>query len=71
MDGDIIVPDVEVARNKVCMNGFNESPGSKTITDKETKVEVRLPSRWNEGRSGAADTDSLKNSASSFICTRV
>jgi hypothetical protein len=43
VDVDIIVPDVEVAREKLCMNGFRENPGSKmTITDRETKVEVHL-----------------------------
>ena len=43
VDVDIIVPDVEFAREKLCMNGFRENPGSKvTVTDRETKVEVDL-----------------------------
>ena len=43
VDVDIIVPDVELARDKLCMNGFKENSGSKmTITDRETKVEVDL-----------------------------
>lgn len=42
-DVDIIVPDVEVAREKLCMNGFRENPGSKmSVTDRETKVEIDL-----------------------------
>lgn len=40
---DIIVPDVQLAREKLCMNGFKENPGSKMpVTDRETKVEVDL-----------------------------
>jgi hypothetical protein len=40
---DIIVPDVEVAREKLSLNGFKANPGSKmTVTDRETKVEVDL-----------------------------
>ena len=40
---DIIVPDVEYAREKLSMNGFRENPGSSmTVTDRETKVEVDL-----------------------------
>jgi hypothetical protein len=43
VDVDIIVPDVELAREKLCLNGFKENPGSKmTVTDRETKVEVDL-----------------------------
>lgn len=43
IDADIIVPDVNLARGKLCMNGFKENPGSKmTITDRETKVEIDL-----------------------------
>src|SRR6266478_5606233 len=43
VDVDIIVPDVEFAREKLCLNGFKESPGPKmTVTDRETKVEVDL-----------------------------
>src|ERR1700756_3474127 len=43
VDVDIIVPDVEFAREKLCLNGFKENPGSKmTVTDRETKVEVDL-----------------------------
>jgi hypothetical protein len=40
---DIIVPDVDLAREKLCMNGFKENQGSRmTITDRETKVEIDL-----------------------------
>ena|ERR1022692_355525 len=40
---DLIVPDVPLAHEKLCMNGFRENPGSKmTVTDRETKVEVDL-----------------------------
>jgi len=40
-DADIIVPDVSVAREKLCMNGFKANPGSKmTVTDRETKIEI-------------------------------
>jgi hypothetical protein len=42
VDVDIIVPDVQLAREKLCMNGFKENPGSKTVTDRETRVEVDL-----------------------------
>lgn len=43
VDVDIIVPDVEFAREKLAMNGFKADPGSKmTVTDRETKVEVDL-----------------------------
>lgn len=43
VDVDIIVPDVAAARDKLCMNGFRENPGSEmTVTDRETKVEVDL-----------------------------
>jgi hypothetical protein len=43
VDVDIIVPDVELAREKLSMNGFRANPGSKmTVTDRETKVEVDL-----------------------------
>src|ERR1700726_596807 len=43
VDVGIIVPDVHVAREKLCMNGFKENPGPKmTVTDRETKVEVDL-----------------------------
>jgi hypothetical protein len=43
VDVDIIVPDVQLAREKLCMNGFKENPGSKmTVMDRETKVEVDL-----------------------------
>ena len=42
-DVDIIVPDVELALDKLCLNGFKENPGSKmTVTNRETKVEVKL-----------------------------
>src|SRR5258705_6103638 len=43
VDVDIIVPDVQVARDKLCMNGFKQNPGSRmTVMDRETKVEVDL-----------------------------
>ncbi len=43
VDVDIIVPDVELAREKLCLNGFKANPGSKmTVADRETKVEVDL-----------------------------
>ena len=43
VDVDIIVPDVQLAREKLCMNGFKANPGSKmTVMDRETKVEVYL-----------------------------
>jgi hypothetical protein len=43
IDVDIIVPDVEFAREKLCINGFKENPGSKmTVTDRETRVEIDL-----------------------------
>jgi hypothetical protein len=40
VDADIIVPDVEFAREKLSMNGFKANPGSKMTTDRETKVEI-------------------------------
>ena len=41
VDVDIIVPDVQVAREKLSMNGFKENPGSSmTVTDRDTKVEI-------------------------------
>ena len=41
VDVDIIVPNVQLAREKLAMNGFKENPGSKmTVTDRETKVEI-------------------------------
>src|ERR1035441_10825829 len=41
VDVDIIVPDVELARDKLCMNGFKENPGSRmTATARETRVAV-------------------------------
>jgi len=41
VDVGIIVPDVDLAREKLSMNGFKANPGSKmTVTDRETKVEV-------------------------------
>jgi hypothetical protein len=43
VDVDLIVPDVELAAEKLSMNGFKRNPGSKmTVTDRETKVEVDL-----------------------------
>src|SRR5215469_1280512 len=41
VDVDVIVPDVEAACEKLCMNGFKRNPGSRmTVTDRETEVEV-------------------------------
>jgi hypothetical protein len=41
VDVDIIVPDVEFAREKLCMNGFKANPGSTmTVMDRETKVDI-------------------------------
>jgi len=43
VDVDLIVPDVEFAREKLSMNGFRANPGSKmTVTDRETGVEIDL-----------------------------
>jgi hypothetical protein len=43
IDVDIIVPDVNFAREKLSVNGFKANPGSKmTVTDRETKVEIDL-----------------------------
>jgi hypothetical protein len=43
VDVDIIVPDVQLACEKLCMNGFKQNAGSKmTVMDRETKVEVDL-----------------------------
>ena len=43
VDVDIIVPDVELAMEKLALNGFRANPGSRmTVTDRETKVEVDL-----------------------------
>jgi len=43
VDVDIIVSDVGLAHEKLCMNGFRENSGSKmTVTDRETRVEVDL-----------------------------
>jgi len=40
---DIIVPDVELARDKLCMNGFRQNSRFKmNVMDRETKVEVDL-----------------------------
>lgn len=37
VDVNIIVPDVDFAREKLCINGFKENPGSKmTVTDRES-----------------------------------
>jgi len=37
------VPDVELARQKLCRNGFRENAGPRmTVTDRVTKVEVDL-----------------------------
>ncbi len=41
VDVDIIVPDVQFAREKLSMNGFKANPGYKmTVTDRDTKVEI-------------------------------
>ncbi len=41
VDVDIIVPDVQLAREKLSLNGFKENPGSSmTVTDRDTKVEI-------------------------------
>lgn len=43
VDVNIIVPDVDFAREKLSMNGFNVNAGSKkTVTDRETRVEIDL-----------------------------
>src|SRR5258707_827919 len=43
VDVDIIVPDVQLAREKLCMNGSKGNYGSNmTVMDRETKVEVDL-----------------------------
>lgn len=43
VDVDIIVPDVELAIEKLILNGFRPNPGSNmTVTDRETRVEVDL-----------------------------
>jgi hypothetical protein len=43
VDVDLIVPDVDLAIEKLTMNGFRPNPGSAmTVTDRETKVEVDL-----------------------------
>jgi hypothetical protein len=51
VDVDIIVPDVQLAREKLSIYGFKENPGSKTtVTDRETKVEIDvLPGGGNVG----------------------
>jgi len=56
VDVDIIVPDVQFAREKLAMNGFKENPGSKmTVTDRETKVEIDvLPGGGKVGPSPVA-----------------
>ena len=41
VDVNIIVPDVQFAREKLSMNGFKQNPGSKmTLTDRESGVEI-------------------------------
>jgi hypothetical protein len=43
VDVDVIVPDVELAIEKLSLNGFRPNPGSRmTVTDRETNVEVDL-----------------------------
>src|SRR5260370_32239500 len=40
VDVNIIVPDVDLARDKLRMNGLKKNPGSRmTVTDQETMVE--------------------------------
>jgi hypothetical protein len=42
-DVDIVVPDVEIARQVLSIQGFRENPGSSmTVTDRVNKVEVDL-----------------------------
>jgi hypothetical protein len=53
VDVDIIVPDVEFAREKLCLNGFKENPGSSmTVTDRETRVEIDLLPAGNKVDAG-------------------
>lgn len=53
VDVDIIVPDVDFAREKLGLNGFKENPGSKMpVTDRETKVEVDLLPRGGKADPG-------------------
>jgi hypothetical protein len=41
VDVCIIVPDVQLAREKLAINGFKANAGSQmTVTDRETKVEI-------------------------------
>ena len=41
VDVNIIVPDVQFACEKLSLNGFKATPGSKmTVTDRDTKVEI-------------------------------
>src|SRR5665213_2043694 len=43
VDVDIIVPDVQMARERLSLNGFKENPGSSmTVTERETKVEINV-----------------------------
>ena len=43
VDVDIIVPDVQFAREKLSTNGFKANRGSKmTVTDRESKVKIDL-----------------------------
>src|SRR5215470_15967502 len=43
VDVDVIVPNVEFAREKLSLNGFKVNPGSNmTLTDRDTKVEIDL-----------------------------
>ena len=42
-DIDLVVPNVEMARQRLCINGFRENPGSTmTVTDPVSRVEVGL-----------------------------
>ena len=41
VDVDLIVPDIAVAREMLCLNGFKENPTSATtVIDSETRVEI-------------------------------
>jgi hypothetical protein len=42
-DVDLIVPDIDAAREALCADGFKPNPGSRmTVTDRATRVEVDL-----------------------------
>jgi hypothetical protein len=53
VDVNIIVPDVELAKEKLTINGFKTSPASRmTVTDIDTKVELDLLPGGNKVDSG-------------------